>query len=110
MISAPQPRGSSPRRFDRVMRAAERLAVSRIEGGTAVAQFGDMIGKEAVLRFTLRTAPAILDPFALPARLSDDRLAPGAVFRGRVDRSRDLRWRWHAAAIGAGDPGWGDTD
>jgi hypothetical protein len=68
-----------------VVRTAKALAVCRIKGCTAVAEFLDVIRKQPVLRRGLIAAVRILDPLASEAGVDEHLLTPSLMLFGMVD-------------------------
>ena len=83
--SSSEPLGSCLHRLAGVVRTAKALAVCRIEGCTAVAEFLDVIRKQPVLRRSLIAAVRILDPLASEAGVDEHLLTPSLMLFGMVD-------------------------
>jgi hypothetical protein len=81
------------------MRAAQTLAISQVEGRTAVADFPDVISEHAMPRLSLEAALAILDCLAATSRPSDDLSAPFPILRCDVEWIDGFRREPHSPRI-----------
>lgn len=75
------------------MRAAEALAIGRIEWIAAVLPLLNVIGEHAMMRSCFCAALTIVDPLATEACVAENLVAPSLVLFGEVVRVGRLgRW------------------
>ena len=81
------------------MRAAQALAIRRIEGRTAIADFPDVISEHAMPGLSLEAALPMLDRLAATARSSNDLSTPFPIFRCEVEWIDGFRRESHSPRI-----------